>query len=1129
MNNELELQAELLDEFGTWVPGVLSLSPNRLVFQGRSGKVGRSFQTPDDVKVERVFIERQKFFHKIQETCIKVTITGKAFTFHIKTDIRIEEIKQVLYRSENHSSILETNIMEEARSVGEPSENAGRADASANSIGFGLSEEASKASSHSGTNSESHDLCLPPVFSEREEDSGTEAMDEERKAGKGSSNETPGLSERKEQGELKEQNTVKISEIPSDTVACVPNDDISPVSITQLTAEASNNDGLQEAQLSEAMPLEDGSKSPHLAMETEMEFFSESGEQKYEPTTELPDMMKNRTAIPVTYKMRFFRECNDFALACSERIPEKRTQQIDKSNDSFVFDVMNVGYMHMDEPFQFHFMNVYMSANGKLIRCHSNGIYQSDLFTAYDPFLPEPSAFQSEIIRRSIRDSVTSDCKPTSSMQMLCLMPDVVDDFSRVFRNQLEYGGVRLFQIPRSIALAYAVQPLDSDDISTYPSEFLCLDYDGEELIAVKIRCERNDSGLPVFVRMGRFPLDGKHPSYRFLAQEYINRYLQKYSVTLTAKMKRNLTETKLLEHVLLAQTNNPIILSDEGLVVDIWRDDDILAELQGIVLRDAQNIKNQHGIEVYCLCCFGLSSSELIFGEEALNSGCQSICARSKQHKSLWEEYLPSLQLDVNQDGAFASLELIGEKDRRQQIESAYLGKTVEIIVENGTIVLAANREHYDLPLEREVYGSMNREKLARFQPEEPLEEDTEVELRIHYTYGDVDSYKLIAITHEGQILESQWCDTIELDNPAPDYLPKEESITITECNRIRTAFDEFAANVNKPYAPFKSSIYTDRSNHSYSRYLYGLNSRYWPFFPIQNYFRKGNYDQVRDQIYDMLRHGIFGLVADVMTGALPNGHNLEAESNPFAVGDSKSAASVIKLNMREIARLFGMLYTLHDEQERGYPDIAAIIEAFRRSKSIEDWAPITAYVSRATDVYGIWDSFRAALYKLNPKRPDVYALRAISSVCYQTQEWIFEFYSSSTGQQDVDWLLKNIFAVLESKEWKDQKKLPYNPRKLRDVLELLLCICRLKAVNKSLLDCNSRETKELVKKLRVIDAELRSLQEQGLLKKEFNSRLGINLPYEYRRVNKVIYSLIQTLTGGGVINLIGFKEDRA
>ena len=1126
MNNELELQAELLDEFGTWVPGVLSLSPNRLVFQGRSGKVGRSFQTPDDVKVERVFIERQKFFHKIQEACVKVTISGKEFTFHVKTDINTEEIKRVLYHFDKHSSLLKTGIMDNEYSARKVSENTSRVNASTDSIDSDLSEEAvPRDSSHSEAKSESHDPCS--VFSGQEGESNSETIEENRNTGKDSPSETPVLSEHKEHGELTDQTPDKKTEISSDTVARVSNDGIKRADIPQPTSEAANNDEQQGTQSSETMSSDDGGKNPNLAMETEMESFSESDKEKHEPTNELPDTMKIRTVIPVTYKMKFFRECNDFAFACSERIPEKRTQEIDKSSDSFVFDIMNVGYMHMEEPFQFHFMNAYMSANGKLIRCHSDGIYQSDLHTAYDPFLPEPSAFQSEIIRRSIRDSVSSDCKPANGMQMLCLMPDVVDDFSRIFRNQLEFGGIRLFQIPRSIALAYAVQPLDSDDIDTYPAEFLCLDYDGEELIAIKIRREIDDNGLPIFVRMGRFPLDGVHPSYRFLAQEYFKRYLQKYSITLTAQMKRNLTETKLLERVLLSQTNNPIILSDEGSVVDIWRDDDILADLQEIVLRDARNIKNQLGIEVYCLCCFGFSSSKLLYGEEELNLGCQSICTRANQHKSLWEEYLPSLQLDVNQDGAFASLELIGEKDRRQQIESAYLGKTVEIIVENGTIVLAANREHYDLPLEREVYGSMNREKLARFQPEEPLEEDTEVELRIHYTYGDVDSYRLIAITHEGQVLESQWCDTIELDNPAPDYLPKDESITITECQRIRTAFDEFAANVNKPYAPFKTSIYTDRSNHSYSRYLYGLNSRYWPFFPIQNYFRKGNYDQVRDQIDDMLRLGIFGFVADVMTGVLPNGHNLEAESNPFAVGDSKSAASVIKLNMREIARLFGVLYSLHDEQGRGYPDVAAIIEAFRKSKSIEDWAPITAYVSRATDVYDIWGSFRVALYKLNPKRPDVYALRAISSVCYQTQEWIFEFYNSSTGRQDVDWLLQNIFMVLDAKEWKDPKKLPYNPRKLRDVLELLLCICRLKAVNKSILDCNAQETKDLVKKLRAIDAELRSLQDQGLLKKEFNSRLGISLPYEYRRVNKVIYSLIQTLTGGGVINLIGFKED--
>lgn len=99
--------------------------------------------------------------------------------------------------------------------------------------------------------------------------------------------------------------------------------------------------------------------------------------------------------------------------------------------------------------------------------------------------------------------------------------------------------------------------------------------------------------------------------------------------------------------------------------------------------------------------------------------------------------------------------------------------------------------------------------------------------------------------------------------------------------------------------------------------------------------------------------------------------------------------------------------------------------------------------------------------------------------------------------------------------------------PRKIRDVLELLLCICRLKAEDPSILDCNEQRTKLLVKQLKKIDSDIRKMGEDGRLKHSFNSRLGITAPEAYSRVNPVIYALIETLSGGEQVSLIGFSDE--
>ncbi len=853
-------------------------------------------------------------------------------------------------------------------------------------------------------------------------------------------------------------------------------------------------------------------------------------DQSPESTEQSVESSAGKETAEPNFRNVFVGECLGFAKACSEYIPEIRAPEKQRISKSYLFDLLNVCFSNMDDSHDVFSMPVYIAVKRTLVRCRRDGIYSDRLITAYEPFLDDASEFQETVIRESLKDCVGRRSIVFSNMDLLCLMPDVVDDFSYFFRNQLEVNGQRLFMIPRSIALAYAALVSSATSGVLLPERFLCLDYDGEEFMAIEIRREKSRKGYPVFVRIGRRPVEGKHPCYKTLAFSYMKEYQQKYNVPFTEKMKHDLLDTKLLQHMLLSKEKKPVILTDGATSVDVWIDDSIVEKLIDEIVKDAEAVQKSTSVPVLALCNFGQCKNKSIYSFEALEKGCKEIRKRSEKGETLWEEYLPRLQLAVHRDGTFDDLELIGEKDRKQQIVSAYIGKSVEMTIKNGTIVLAKGKPHYDLPLVREVYGSMNKEKLARFEPKEPLQEDTEVELRIYYTYGDVDSYRLEADCKDGTKIVSVWRDSELLENPAPSYTSKDESITKELCDRIYQGFHDFSKNVHSKSA-LRNSIFPGK-NRLYSNYLRGLNERFWPFFPVKNYFRDSNYFQVKTQINELLHSGVFKTVADVMNGVLPTGHNLEAERYTPPKGDPTNAARVLRKNMTDLACLFGILYALKDEKGKRYEDVAAIVDAFRKNKSrtpMESWALLTAYVLRDDDQYGIWDGFTNALYTLDPNHPHVYSLLAISSVCYQTEGWVFEFYKGPNRKQDLDHLLANIYACLYEDEWKNPKKLPYNPKKIRDVLELLLCLCRLKAVDQDVLNCNSPETKVLVARLKKIDADIRELKENDKLQKEFNSRLGIELPYEYRRVNKVIYSLIQTLTGGGTVSLVGFKEDDA
>ena len=618
---------------------------------------------------------------------------------------------------------------------------------------------------------------------------------------------------------------------------------------------------------------------------------------------------------------------------------------------------------------------------------------------------------------------------------------------------------------------------------------------------------------------------------------EYLRLYQEKYGLTLTPAAVSNLVDTKLPQR-LIRNPEERILISNGSAVVSIQPDSEILEQLRRRTVLDMEEIGADKKTPAYGLCSFFLADGDSFFRLEQLEQGCLEIRRRGEAQEVLWQEYLPHLELEVNRNGVFDNIELIGEAYRRQNI-STFLLEEVEIPVSNGTVIFPVNGEkQYDLPLSREVYGRHSREKLARFKLLEPLKQDTKVELTVYYRYGNIDSYKLIARSQELDApLESVWCDqTEQMENLAPSFQPRTIEFKEEDFKKVYRAFRALSENVtgiDRPPRTYYGAVYENPkdSGRFYSKYMFDLNGWGPPYFHIQNFFKKEAFSVSKPLISDLLRRGVFGYVAQVLRGELPRGHDLGIDMH---YGQDESRIMI--RNMASIACNFGCFFALRDassDQTRVHDTIEGILEYYRRQKRLrlQDWAPISKYILREQDSHGIWKDFSEALQELDPKDPisTMYALRSISGVCYQTENWIFEFYHGPNGPQEVEWILKNILAVLDCEECISPKtgERKYNPRKIRDVLELLLCICRLKREDPSILDCNTHEVRKLVKRLKEIDRRMREMEEQNRLKKPFNSRLGIESPEAYNRVNPVIYALIQTLTGGKPVNLIGFTPD--
>lgn len=857
---------------------------------------------------------------------------------------------------------------------------------------------------------------------------------------------------------------------------------------------------------------------------------------KAEESVHSQPISEGKVERELSWKAQYIQTCQTFGDQCIGNMMDTHVSfEEDSDNDSevpFLFDLGNCRFSHMLSMYRGLSMPLYFYKMGRLIKCNKNGFYQEHLLSPYMLLIGNTFDGQNEILRHGIEDSIQRHAVQTAGADLMCLMPDVLDDFHHALRDQLIWKGTRLFPVPRSIALAYSVYRQCLLNNQRMSEDFLCLDYDGEELTAIKITRAKDKNGNTYFIRWGQQRIEGEHPSYRSLAEEYIKCYKDKYHVPLTQAMKDELINTKLLQQLLLTDGSTPILLANEGCPIDLWPDLDIVAQLHDEVEKDVQAVRQTTGKNVYAVCSFGWANDRLFYGVDGLEDGCKEIRQRYQENKTLWEEYLPDLSLEVHRDGRFNDLELISEKDRHQRISMSYLNEKIQFTVNHGTIVLTKGKKHYDLPLIREVHGTVNREKMARFDLSKPLEEDTEVELHITYSYGDVDSYKLIATASGGRTFESYWCDTETLANNSPHYSPGFIKGCSSRANKKTIeGFREFVERVKAPAALKADMVYTYpkdvKQERPYSCYLEKLNGNAgFPFRTISQYFDRDNHtEEVCSQITAMLENGTFDVIAATLRGELPVNHRLEkGTSRIFPNADQ---AEILRSNLEQISREFGILYTYCEPAVKELVDTIRILKPEDRPDAIQTWAPITAYVTRKSDAYGVWNSFSKALKTLKKqgKYNKVANLRAISNVCYKTENWIFEFYHDENGKQNVGILVDCILSYLYDDMWK--KTVDYNPRIMRDLLELLLCICMLKQEDPTILDSNEPTTKQLVRRLKQIDRDMRMLEERGVLKYKFDSRIrGYTLPMEYRRVNPVIYCLVQTLSGGESINLVGFEE---
>jgi len=144
--------------------------------------------------------------------------------------------------------------------------------------------------------------------------------------------------------------------------------------------------------------------------------------------------------------------------------------------------------------------------------------------------------------------------------------------------------------------------------------------------------------------------------------------------------------------------------------------------------------------------------------------SGGRCFLERRKLGCASWKEWLPSLYLEVINNGRFDELRLMDEN-----LVEPVLGKTIKHSI-SQTMVLPAGKSYYTLPL---ISGKLNHRPLsfeARLTSDVfPLKEDLPVKLELVYDYGLDSRYDLYVTPASGKStpfskLKATWTTSVEL-----------------------------------------------------------------------------------------------------------------------------------------------------------------------------------------------------------------------------------------------------------------------------------------------------------------------------------------------------------------------------
>ena len=459
------------------------------------------------------------------------------------------------------------------------------------------------------------------------------------------------------------------------------------------------------------------------------------------------------------------------------------------------------------------------------------------------------------------------------------------------------------------------------------------------------------------------------------------------------------------------------------------------------------------------------------VIREKKLSFGKDEIIEKIKNNKKLWNEYLPNLTLETIKDGHFYNLDLIKENEDVDVI----FGLEQEINI-NEDLVLPKDMEVIKFPL---YSKDSNNKKLYFLEIRSelfPLKENLVVNLKVIYSYGSKEPYKIKLEANEidSSKFSTKWTENIDkLKIKSLDYPEKTNKTDgILDIKRILERIDlkspqlkdYLKRNKNRLRANVIEEI--ERRNLEGIKEILDVNTKILALLEILNNQEKEK--DLLDEIAIFLAS--FGILIY-----------------------DRIDVEILKFEYRKRRTLF--LYNLNEQLK--------LKDVLKYEKDFE-------IIETVAEISWLDKTF---ISKLAEKEPKI--LKSSLKVLTNT----LKFFNQKFGEEYKKWSEKNLLWMLTNR--------------FKNYLEFILAILTIKDKEEVLKVLNKRDILKMLYDIKAIDRKIQVNYPE--LKEEFNKHIKLNFGEDVIKQKKEVglesmsdlaYTVYCYLSGNNGSEAIKIKE---